>query len=79
MTCRFGGDFSSDTAQAFLNQLLQTPAGTITCQHAQIMNMHITGLMGISDFLIIDFTQPVIGSDCSGVIQNQSAYGIGDR
>ena len=77
MPGRRRSDFSRNTAQSFLNQLFQRPAGAVACQHRQIMNMQKSIAMGIGNLLIINFRQPVIGRNGSAIAQDQPTYRIG--
>ena len=40
--------------------------------------MNVCVAVGVGDFVIIDFREPVVGGDRSGVGKNQSADGLGD-
>ena len=75
---RSGGDLSRNSSQAFRNQLLQRPAGTVSCKHGQVMNMDVRIPVGFCDFLIVYFRKPVIGCYSAGVAQDKTSYGIGD-
>ena len=59
---------ADNAAKTFLNQLFQRPSGTVSGQHGQIVNMDIAVYIGLGDFLIIDFRQPVIGRNRSRVV-----------
>ncbi len=52
---RAGGNLAGYAAQTFLNQLFQGPAGTITCQHGQIVNMYICVSVSVRNFFIVHF------------------------
>ena len=78
MLGRGRSDLALDAPEAFLDQLLERPAGTVAGQHAQVMNMDIRVAVGIGDFLVIDFAQPVVGCDRTAVGQDQAAHRIGN-
>ena len=65
-------------AETLLDKLFQTPAGTISGEHGQIVKVEITVAVCIGNLLVIDFRQPVIGCDGSGVGKNQTTDRIGD-
>jgi len=75
---RSGSDLSRNSSQAFRNQLLQRPAGTVSGEHGQVMNMDVCIPVGFCDFLIVYFRKPVIGCNSAGVAQDKTSYGIGD-
>ena len=43
------------------------------------MEMDVAALVGIGNLRIIDLAEPVVGGDGTGVGEDQSAHGIGDR
>ena len=43
------------------------------------MNMNIRIAVCVGNFFVINLGQPVIGCYRTGVMQNQTAYGIGNR
>ena len=56
--CRCAGDFTGNTAKSLLYKLSETPAGTVTGQHGEIMDVEIGVPMRIRDLFIIDFAEP---------------------
>ena len=68
-----GCDPAGNTAESFLNELLQTPARTVAGQHGQVMQVDETFAVGIGDLIVIDLSQPVVGSDRAGVGEDQAA------
>jgi len=78
MLCRSRCDLARNASESFLDQLLQRPPGAIAGKHGKIMNMNIRVAVRVCDFLVIDFTQPVVGGDCAGVGKNQTADRIGN-
>ena len=77
MAGRGGVDLARD-AQALLDQLLQTPAGAVAGEHAQVVEVDGAALVGVGDLLVIDFREPVVGGDGAGVGEDQTAHGVGD-
>ena len=73
MLGRCGGDPSGYAAQAFLDQLFEAPARAVAGQHGQIMQMDKAFAVRLRDLIIIDLGQPVVGSDRTGVGQDQTA------
>ena len=72
------GDFPGDAAEAFLDQLLEAPAGAVAGEHREVVEMNVAAAMGIGHFLVIDFAEPVVGGDGAGVGKDQPADRIGD-
>ena len=67
MLWRFRMYLTWHTGDPLSNQRQQRPAGTIPCQHIQIMNMNQAAVMRFLDRGIIDLTQPVISGDGTGI------------
>ena len=78
MVGRRGSDFARNTAETFHDQLLETPACAVTCQHGEIVQVNGRAAMRHSDFIVVDFAEPVIRSDCTGIGENQTTDGICD-
>ena len=73
-----GGDLAGHAAQTLLDQLLQTPAGAVAGEHAQVVEMDGGAAVGLGHLLVIDLAEPVVGGDGAGVGQDQTAHGVGD-
>ena len=70
-------NLAGDAAQAFLDQLFQAPAGAVAGEHGQVVDVHGSALVGIRHFLVINFVEPIVGCNGTGVGQDQTAYRIG--
>ena len=75
---RRAGDFARHAAQTFHNKLFQGPTGTITREHAEVVDMDIRVAMSLFDFFVVDFGKPVVGGDRAAVGKDKSADGIGN-
>ena len=73
-----GGDLARDTTQALLDQLLQAPAGAVAGEHGKVMQVQGGGAMGLCHLGVVNFAEPVVGGDGTGIGQDQTAHGIGD-
>ena len=78
VACGGGVDLARDS-EAFGDQLFETPACTVTGQHAQIVQVQVAVAVRIRDLLIVDLAQPVVCGNRTGVGEDQSADGIGNR
>ena len=78
MTCGSACDFSRNSAESLLNQLPERPAGAIAGQHGKVVQMNIGIAVRVGDFIIVNFGEPVVCRNRSGVGKDQSADGIGD-
>ena len=78
MLRRRAGDFSGNAAQSLLDQLSETPAGAVSGQHGEIVQMEIGVPMGGGNLLVVDLAEPVIGSDRAGIGEDESADGVGN-
>ena len=76
MLCRGRGDLAGDTAETFHDQLLQGPTCAVTGQHGQVMNVDVGLLVSLMDLRIVDLGKPVVRSNGTGVVKNQTADGI---
>ncbi len=79
MSCRGRGHLAADTAEAFLDQLLQGPACAVTGQHGKVMDVDVRVLMGIGNLGVINLAEPVVSGNGAGIVQDQTAHGIGNR
>ena len=79
MAGRRRSDLPGDAPQPFLDQLFQAPAGAVAGKHAQVVDVHGSALVGVGHFLVVDFVQPVVGSNGAAVGQDQASHRIGDR
>ena len=67
MLWRFGMHLARHAGDSLSDQRQQRPAGTIPCQHIQIMNMDQAAVMRFLDRGIIDLAKPVISGDGTGI------------
>ena len=42
------------------------------------MQMEFAGAVSVRNFVVVNFTEPIVGSYCAAVGKNKSAHGIGD-
>ena len=42
------------------------------------MQMEFAGAVSVRNFVVVNFTEPVVGGDGAGVGEDQAAHGIGD-
>ena len=75
---RRGGVDLARNAETLLDELLQTPAGAVAGEHAQIVQMQIAVAVGVGDLFVVHLAQPVVGGDRAGVRENETADGVGD-
>ena len=66
MACRRGIDLARN-AETLLNELLEAPACAVTGQHGQVVQVNVAITVGRGYLLIVNFAQPVVGGDCTGV------------
>ena len=67
MACGRAGDLSGNSSEAFLYKLPEAPSGAVAGEHAEIVEVDIAVPVGIGDLLIINFAEPVVGCDGTGV------------
>ena len=72
------GDFSGDTAQSLLDELLQAPAGAVAGEHGEVVEVDLGVAVGVGDLLVVNFAQPVVGGDGAGVGEDQAAHRVGN-
>ena len=75
---RRGGVDLARNAETLLDELLETPAGAVAGEHAQIVQMQIAVAVGVGDLLVVHLAQPVVRGDRAGVGKNETADGVGD-
>ena len=75
---RGGGVDLAGDAETLLDELLQTPAGAVAGEHAQVVQMNVAVAVCVGDLLIVDLAEPVVGGDGAGVGEDKSADGVGD-
>ena len=73
---RTGFGLAGNAVETFMQQIFQRPTGTIGGQHIQIVNVNVTVAVRFADFGRINMTQPVVGGNLAGNVQNQAAVGI---
>ena len=78
MAGRSRGDLAGDAAEALLNQLAERPACAVTGQHGEVVQVDIAAAVCVGNFFVVNFRQPVVCCDGTGVAQNQTADGVGD-
>ena len=79
MIGRRRGDLPRYAAQSVRDQLLQAPARAVSGQHGKVVQMDGSASVRLGDLIIINFAEPVIGCDGTGIGQNKSADGIRNR
>ena len=62
-----GGDFTGNAAQTLFYELFEGPSGAVTGQHGKVVQVDICVAVGVGDLVIIDFREPVVGGDRTGV------------
>ena len=72
------GDFARDAAEAFLDQLLEGPTSAVAGKHGKIVDMDIGVAVSIGDFPVVDFGEPIVSGDGTGVGKDKATDGIGD-
>ena len=60
MARRLGLYFSRDSAKTMNQDLPQIPAGAVGAKKAEVVDMDGSALMGIADFIGVDFMQPIV-------------------
>ena len=75
---RRGGVDLARNAETLLDELLQTPAGAVAGEHAQIVQMQIAVAVGVGNLFVVHLAQPVVGGDRAGVREDETADGVGD-
>ena len=75
---RRGGIYLAGDAETLLDELAETPAGTVTGEHAEVVEVQFAVAVSIGDLLVINLAQPVVCGDSAGVGEDKTADGIGD-
>ena len=78
MLCRGGRYFARNAGKPLFDKLAQRPTRAITRQHRKIMQMEFAGAVSVRNFVVVNFTEPIVGSYCAAVGKNKPAHGIGD-
>ena len=78
VTGRARGDLACDASKALSDQLLERPAGTVTGEHGKVVDVNVRVAVGVGDFFVIDFAEPVVRGNSAGVRKDKAADGIGD-
>lgn len=69
-------NLAGDTAETFLDELLERPTGAITGEHGKVVNVNLRFAVRLCDFFVIDFAQPIVCRHCARVGKDKTADGV---
>ena len=72
------GDLAGDAAEAFLDELLEGPAGAVAGEHGEVVQVDVGVAVGVRDLVVVDLGEPVVGGERAGVGEDEAADGVGD-
>ena len=71
-----GFDFSGYAIEPFIQESAQGPAGAVTREHVQIVDVQVSLTVCLTDGFGVHMAEPVVGNHLARAVQNQSAQRV---